>query len=89
MKITVLNYIEVSNYSNEWAVEIKDCKIEMQPIEPSFIFLHNEIYCDEIFVLNTLTDIIPEKIINGVTGSIQKDFIEVGFWRVKNKKIKI
>ena len=85
MKIETLTYIEVENLEGQWAVKIDDCKQEMKPIIPKYIFVHNAIKPDAIYVDNMLTDTIPEKIIEGVTGGIADNFIEVGFWIIKNK----
>ena len=86
MKIETLTYIEVENLKNEWAVKIEDCKQEMKPITPKYIFVHNEINPNLIYIDNMLTDTIPEKIIDGVNGGISSDYIEVGFWRVISAK---
>ncbi|UFH46629.1 hypothetical protein LNP27_00960 [Flavobacterium galactosidilyticum] len=86
MKIKTLNYIEVEGLEHEWAVKIDDCKQEMKPIIPMFIFVHNDINPDIIYVDNTLSDTKPEKIIEGVTGGIAEGYIEVGFWKIKHKQ---
>ena len=85
MKIETLTNIEVQDLEHEWAVKIERCKQEMKPVVPKFIFVHNEINPDIIYVDNMLTDTIPERIIDGVNGGIADNYIEVGFWRIKNK----
>lgn len=85
MKIETLTYIEVENLEHEWAVKLEHCKQEMKPIIPKYIFVHNEIHPDAIYVDNTLTDTIPEKILDGITGGISDHYKEVGFWRIKYK----
>jgi hypothetical protein len=50
-----------------------------------YIFVHNELHPDFIYVDNTLSDTKPEKIIEGVTGGIADNYIEVGFWKIKYK----
>lgn len=82
----ILHYIEVENVPHIWAVTFDECKKEMQPIIPKFIMVHNDLSNDDlIFVDNTLLDRKPEKIIDGVNGGIADSFIQVGFWRVKDK----
>ena len=86
MKIETLTYIEVQNLEHEWAVKLDDCKQEMSPVVPNFIFVHNDLTNDNvIFIDNTLSDTKPEKIIEGVTGGIAEGYIEVGFWKIKRK----
>lgn len=86
MKIETLNYIEVEGLEHEWAVKIDDCKQEMKPIIPQYIFVHNDVSNkDRIYIDNTLSDTKPEKIIEGVTGGIAEGYIEVGFWKIKRK----
>lgn len=85
MKIETLTYIEVENLEHEWAVKLERCKQEMKPIIPMFIFVHNEIHPDFIYVDNMLTYTKPEKIIDGVNGGISDNYIEVGFWKIKRK----
>ncbi len=82
MEIKTFTYIEVHNLEHEWAVNLEDCKQEMNPIVPKYIFLHNEINTDAIYVDNMLTDTIPKKTIEGVTGGIADNYKEVGFWRI-------
>ena len=86
MQVEVLNYIEVENLEGYWAVELKECKKEMKPVTPKFIFVHNDLINDVVFVDNLLTDTFPERIIDGVNGGIATTYIEVGFWRVKNSQ---
>jgi hypothetical protein len=83
MKIETLTYIEIQNLEHEWAVELQHCKQEMRPIIPMFIYVHNKINPNLIFVDNLLTDTKPEKRIDGVNGGISDDYIEVGFWKIK------
>lgn len=85
MKFETLTYIEVENLEHEWAVKIESCTQEMKPIVPMFIFVHNEISPDFIYIDNMLTDTKPERIIDGVNGGISDNYIEVGFWRIKYK----
>lgn len=86
MKIKTLTYIEVQNLEHEWAVKLDDCKQEMNPVIPNYIFVHNDLTNDNvIFIDNTLSDTKPEKIIEGVTGGIAEGYIEVGFWKIKRK----
>jgi len=87
MKIETGTYIEVRNLKLEWAVTLDHCIPEMKPIIPMFIFVYNQISPDFVYVENMLTDTIPEKIIDGVNGGISDDYIEVGFWRIKDKKL--
>jgi len=85
MKIENLTYIEVENEPHLWAVKLDECKPEMKPIEMKFVFVHNDLSnSDIIFIDNTLTDRKPEKIIDGVTGGISENYIEVGFWKIKS-----
>jgi len=85
MKIEVNHYIEVTGVENIWAVELHKCKPEMKPDIPNFIFVHNDISNEGIiYVDNTISELKPEKIIDGVNGGISDDYIEVGFWRIKN-----
>jgi hypothetical protein len=86
MKYETYTYIEVKELENEWAVEITDCKQEMKPVIPSFIYVSNEIYADSIYVSHILTDTVPEKTINEVSEKISYIYVEVGFWRINNKK---
>jgi len=79
MKIENLTYIEVEGLEHEWAVKLNECKPEMKPIIMKYVFVHNEIHSDIIFIDNMLTDRKPEKTIN----FISDDFIEVGFWKIK------
>lgn len=84
MKIDVLNYIEVENLPHEWAIKLEECKQEMKPVKANFIFVHNHISNENcVFIDNTISDTKPEKIIEGITGGIADNYIEVGFWRVK------
>lgn len=84
MNIETFTYIEVENEPNVWAIELHECKNRMKPCDVKFVFVHNGVSNnDVIYVDNTLTDIEPQKIIEGVSGSISKDFTEVGFWRLK------
>ena len=84
MAFSVLNYIEVKNKPNEWAVELNECKKEFNPVKTNFIFVYNEVSDkNNIYIENIIQEHIPEKVIDGITGSISEDFIEVGFWRVK------
>jgi len=85
MKIETLTYIEVKGLEHEWAVKLDDCNLEMKPIIPMFIFVHNEVNPDFIYVDNMLTDTKPEKIIDGVNGVTSDNYIEVGFWKIKRK----
>lgn len=85
MKIETLTYIEVQNLEHEWAVKLEDCKQEMKPVIPMYIFVHNDLHSDIIYVDNTLSDTKPEKIIKGFTGEISDNYIELGFWKIKYK----
>lgn len=85
MQYEAFTYIEVDELEHQWAVELKDCKQEMKPIIPKFIYVHNQIGGEIIYIENMLTDTLPERIIDGVNGGIADDFIEVGFWRIKTK----
>lgn len=84
MKFKTFTYIEVENLENCWAIILEDCKKEMLPITPSYIFVHNQINPNGIYIDHLLTDSKPEKIIDGINGGISKDYKEVGFWRLKN-----
>ena len=84
MKIETLTYIEVENEPHLWAVQLDECKPEMKPITMKYVFVHNDLSSDRIIIDNTITDRKPEKIIEGVTGGISDDFIEVGFWKIKS-----
>lgn len=71
MKIETLTFIEVQNEPNIWAIKLDECKEKMGPVIPKFIFVHNDLSDkDMIYVDHTLSDIKPEKIIEGVTGGI-------------------
>lgn len=86
MEIKISTFIEVNDEPHIWAIELNKCKQEMGPVVPEFVFVHNDLSNkDVVFVDNTLTDVEPEKIIEGVTGGISESFIEVGFWRKKVK----
>ena len=85
MQYETFTYIEVKELEHQWAVELKDCKQEMKPIVPKFIYVHNQIEVEIIYIENMLTDTLPERIIDGVNGAIAGNFIEVGFWRIKTK----
>jgi len=73
------------NEPDIWAVDILDCKKEMQPVTPKFAMIHNDVSKkDVIHVDCTLLDLKPDKIIDGVNGAgIVDTFIQVGFWKVK------
>jgi hypothetical protein len=84
----IQNYtsIEVSNVPNIWAIDIFECKKHMEPVKPYFIFAYNSYHNNKLhYVEHILTDIKPEKIIEGVTGGISDDFKEVGFWHINYK----
>jgi hypothetical protein len=83
MNYEVNTCIEVTGLENEWAVTLERCKEEMKPVIPKFITVCNEVTPDKIFVDNTLVDDIPEKIIDGVNGGICDNYIQVGFWKLK------
>lgn len=83
MNYETFTYIEVEELEHQWAVKLEDCKQEMKPIILKFIYVHNQIGGDIIYIENMLTDTLPERIIDGVNGGISNDFIEVGFWRIK------
>ena len=84
MELQILTYIEFENVPHIWAVPLNECTKEMGPVVPKFIMVHNDLSNDDlIFIDNTLLDSIPEKIIDGVNGGIADDFIQVGFWRIK------
>lgn len=83
MKFKVYTYIEVEGLEHCWAVELDDCKPEMKPIVPKYVFVHNEVGTEIIHVDNLLCDTKPERIIKGVTGEICDSYIEVGFWKPK------
>lgn len=87
MKIDTFTYIEVTNLPNIWAVDLFECEKKMNPVVPKFIFVHNSFDENGIVesVDHTLTDEIPEKIIDSVTGGIADNFKEVGFWIIKYK----
>ena len=85
MKIITFTYIEIENDPNIWAIDLLECKKEMKPIVPKFVLvcnMLNEVGCVE-YVDLTLTDEIPEKIIDGVNGGIADNYKEVGFWKIK------
>ena len=89
MKLNSLSFIEVANLKGQWAISIDDCKQEMKPIIPKYVSVNNHINSDSINIDNFLTDTIPVKIIDGLTGGISDNYIEVGFWKLKltnNKK---
>ncbi len=89
MKIETLTYIEVENVPNIWAILLDECKMEMNPVRPKFIFVYNDLSSESIIhIENILTDIQPEKIINGEFAWISDTYIEVGFWKIKHKIIR-
>jgi len=86
MKIETFTFIEVENVPNILAVEMHECKQEMNPVTPQFISVHNAYDKGKIHsVDHVLTDTKPEKIIEGVTGGIADHYKEVGFWIIKYK----
>ena len=87
MKIETLTYIEVENLPNSWAVKLHECKEIMKPTAVKFAMIHNDLSNEDVIYVDcTLTDTKPEKIIQGVTGGISDDFIEVGCWRIKKQE---
>lgn len=86
MKIECYHYIEVTGMEHIWAIELDECKPEMKPDVANYIFVHNDIGNNDLIIVdNTISELKPEKIIDGVNGGISDDYIEVGFWRVKHK----
>ena len=41
MKIETFTCIEVTNYPDYWAVDLSECKKEMNPVTPNFILVGN------------------------------------------------
>lgn len=85
MKYETFTYIEVENLEHEWAVELNDCKQEMKPVIPMYIYVHNENYIDIIYISNTLRESVPKKNKTEVADEISDIFKEVGFWKIKYK----
>lgn len=86
MKLEVYNCIEVKNLEHEWAVDLSDLKPEMGPDFPNFINVFNTYSLSGNFVVeNTICEIKPKKIIDGVNSGLSEDSICAGFWRVKHK----
>lgn len=87
MKIEVFTYIEVENMPNAWAVELHECKEIMKPTAVKFAMIHNDLSNEDVIYIDcTLTDTKPEKITDSVNRSVNASFIEVGFWRVKERE---
>jgi hypothetical protein len=86
MKIETFTYIEVSNVVGQWAVLLKDCKEEMKPDFPLFINVGNQIGKDFIVVDNTLCNLKPSKIENGISSGVSEDWGQAGFWHIHYKK---
>jgi hypothetical protein len=89
MEIETFTCIEVTNEPHIWAIDLFQCKKEMGPVVPEFVLVGNgynhENQVD--YVDHTLVDTKPEKIINGVNGSISDSYKEVGFWKIKKQVI--
>ena len=86
--IETFTYIEVENEPNIWAVQLHECKKRMNPVNVEFAMIHNDLSNSNIIYIDcTLTDTKPERIIQGVNGGISEHFIEVGFWRIKQKSL--
>lgn len=87
MKIETFTCIEIMNDPDIWAVDLDECKKEMNPVTPKFILVAN-CYNENGFVDyvdHTLTDEKPEKIIDGVNGGIANNYKELGFWIINYK----
>jgi hypothetical protein len=88
MKLQTHTCIEVENVPGYWAVDLNECKKEMNPLEVKFIAVNNSFLDERLeYIENILGDMQPTKTIDGVNGGIADNYFEVGFWRVKRKLI--
>ena len=50
MKIETFTCIEVTNYPDYWAVDLSECKKEMNPVTPNFILVGNCFYVNCCYI---------------------------------------